>query len=292
MNEREKYEEVFEMAVLEEDEDIKKFANERKIAMLALVAPYAALKVSPARSLSAELGSYEEFGIESFVMKAREVSCFDRLHLLLHSFGGGIESAYAIAKALRKNFKEITAFVPQIAASGATLIAIASNKIVMGDISRLSPIDIQIFSKGERKSALALLRGFSKLDKKFETTAEEDISYPYRHLIESVDLTTFEEWSGVLKEMEGYAAGFLKMAGYDADKCGDIATKLVYGFSSHSEVIDFEKAQEIGLEVEWYENYKEEWAIGRRWLAKYFLEESGFHHIRYFLPEEIQDEAR
>lgn len=292
MNEREKYEEVFEVAVLEEDEDIKKFANERKTAMLALLAPYAPWKISPTRSVSAELSSYEEFGIESFVMKAREAGCLDQLYLLLHSFGGGIDSAYAIAKAIRKNFKQITAFVPQVAASGATLIAISSDKIVMGNISRLSPIDIQIFSKGERKSAIALLRGFSKLDKKFETTAEEDISYPYRHLIESVDLTTFEEWSGVLEEMEGYAAEFLKVAGYDAGKSGDIATKLVYGFSSHSEVIDFEKAQEIGLKIEWYEDCKEEWAIARRWLAKYFLEESAFHHIRYLLPEEMQDEAK
>lgn len=292
MNEREKYEDVFESALLEEDEDIKKFANERKTTMLALVAPYAPLKISPTRSLSAELSSFEELGVESFVMKAREAGCLDRLYLLLHSFGGGVESAYAIAKALRKNFEKITAFVPQIAASGATLIAISSNNIVMGDISRLSPIDIQIFAKGERKSALALLRGFSKLDKKFETTAEEDISYPYRHLIESVDLTIFEEWSGVLEEMEGYAAEFLKMAGYDAHKCSDMATKLVYGFSSHSEVIDFEKAKELGLKVEWYENYKEEWAIARRWLAKYFLEEAGFHHIRYFLPEEMQNEAK
>lgn len=284
--ESEEYEkEVLEMAVDEEDELVRKFANGRKTAMLALIAPYAPLKISPTRTVSAELGPFEEFAIESFIIKARKMGIMDSLYLLLHSPGGGIESAYAIAKTLRKNFKQIITLVPQVAASGATLIALCSNKIIMGEIGRLSPIDIQIFSKGERKSALALLRGFSKLDKRFETTSQEDISYPYRHLIESIDLTTFEEWSGVLDGMEGYATEFLRMAGYDPGKCAEIATKLVYGFSSHNEVIDFGKASELGLKVEWYEDCKEEWAIVRRWFSKYLLKEAGFHHVIYALPE-------
>lgn len=294
MAQNEEYEKkVLEMALAEEDEVIKNFATRRKTAMLALIAPYVPLKISPAHIVSAELGPYEEFAIESFIIEAKKMGIVDSLHLLLHSPGGGVASAYAIAKTLRKNFKEIITFVPQIAASGATLIAASSNKIIMGEISRLSPIDIQIYSKGERKSVLALLKGFSKLDKKFETTPREDISYPYCHLIESVDLTTFEEWSGVLDEIEGYAAEFLKMAGYEDNKSSEIATKLVYGFSSHDEFIGFEKATELELKVKWYEEYKEEWAIIRRWFAKYLLSESGFHHIVYAFPEKgKKDEER
>lgn len=287
--EREYEKQVLEMSVAEEDAVIKNFANERKVAMLAIIAPYAPLKISPARAVSAELGPFEEFAIESFVMKAKEVGKLNSLYLLLHSPGGGVESAYAIAKTLRKNFIEIISFIPQVAASGATLIAISSNKIVMGEIGRLSPIDIQILSKGERRSALALLRGFSKLDEMFKTTSREDIPYVYEHLIESVDLTTFEEWNGILSGMEEYAIEFLKMAGYDSKKSTEVASNLVYGFSSHDEVIDFERATELGLNVEWYEEHKEEWAIIRRWFAKYLLEESGFHHMRYVLPEEQED---
>ena len=291
MVQNEEYEKrVLEMAKVEEDKVIKEFATKRKTAMLALIAPYAPLKISPTRMAWAELGPYEEFAVESFIIEAKKTGVVDSLHLLLHSPGGGVASAYAIAKTLRKNFKEIITFVPQIAASGATLIVISSNKIVMGEISRLSPVDIQIYSKGERQSALALLRGFSKLDKKFETTPREDISYPYCHLIESVDLTTFEEWSGILNEVEEYATEFLTMAGYDPQKSGEMATNLVYGFSSHDEVIDFEKANQLGLKVEWYEDHKDEWAMVRRWFAKYLLAESGFHHVVYTFPEEHENE--
>jgi len=35
----------------------------------------------------------------------------------------------------------MVAFVPHIAASGATLLAISCDEIIMGDISHLSPID-------------------------------------------------------------------------------------------------------------------------------------------------------
>lgn len=286
----EEYEEILEMSAPEEDKAIKGFATQKRTAMLALIAPYAAEKISPTVSLSAELSPPEEFGIENFIMEAKKIAYQGELYLLLLSLGGGIEAAYTIAKALRNNFERITTFVPQVAASGATLIAISSDKIVMGEISRLSPIDVQIFSKGERKSALALLRGFSKLAKQFGKTAAEEIGQPYRHLIESVDLTIFEEWGGILEGMRGYAIELLGKAGYDDEKSGDIADKLVYEFPSHSEVVDFGKAKELGLKVEWYEDFKEEWALMRRWLAKYLLEASAIHHIKYALPE-VSDEA-
>jgi len=63
------------------------------------------------------------------------------LYILIHSPGGYVSSAYIIASVLRETFDQMVAFVPHIAASGATLIAISCNEIVMGDISQLSPID-------------------------------------------------------------------------------------------------------------------------------------------------------
>lgn len=283
------YEGILEMSSPEGDKAINDFATQKRIAMLALIAPYVAEKISPTVSVSAELGPPEEFGIENFIMEAKRSGYRGELHLLLHSFGGGIEAAYTVGKALRNNFERIITFVPQVAASGATLIAVSSDKIIMGEISRLSPIDVQIFSKGERKSALALLRGISKLGKMFGKTAAEEIGQPYRHLIESIDLTTFEEWSGVLEGMKGYAVELLKKGGYGEEKSDDIADRLVYEFPTHSEVIDFVRGKELGLNVEWYEGFDEEWMVIRRWLAKYLLEESGIHHIRYILPQEKEN---
>jgi len=275
---------MFEVSSPEEDALIVKHANNNNIGMLAIIAPYAPLKVTPTRFLHAELGAPEEFGIENFIEKAEERN-IKKIYILIHSFGGNVDSAYIIAKALRDSFKEMVAFIPQIAASGATLIAISCDKIIMGRISRLSPIDVQIYTEEGKKSALALLRGFQKLNKLFEKTGREDIPYTYQHLIESVDLTTYEEWNGILNEMREYAVGLLEKAKYERQKAEDIADNLVFGFSSHTEVIDYRRAERLGLKVEWYDKYREDWKIMRRWLAKYLFKPAGIHHIRYVLPE-------
>ena len=51
---------------------------------------------------------------------------------MVNSPGGLVQSSYKVARASRKTFKEISVFVPHIAASGGTLLALTGNKIVMG----------------------------------------------------------------------------------------------------------------------------------------------------------------
>jgi len=276
----------------EEDENIKKLADEKSVAMLAIIAPHVPYRISPRRVVYVELGTPEEFGIETFILKAKERG-IRKLYLLLHSPGGGVSSAYVIAKALRKNFDDITVFIPQLAASGATLIAIAANRIVMGEISRVSPIDVLIWEDEGMKSALSLVKSFARLESRFERTPLEDISYPYRHLIESIKPEELERMHGVLTEVESYAHELLKMANYEENKAKEIAETLVYGFHIHFEVVSYERLREMGLNVVWYEDRREEWGVMRYWLGKYILEENPIHHIVYVFPSEggISNEA-
>lgn len=284
--------EVFEKLAKEEtDEHIRKLAENKKVAMLAIIAPYVPYRVSPHRIIYAELETPEEFGVESFILRAKKLNV-KKLYMLLHSRGGGVSSAYVITKALRKYFNEIKVFIPQLAASGATLIAIAANEIVMGEISRLSPIDVYVWGEEGGRSALALIRSFMKFNEIFERTPPEDIPYPYKSLIESIDPEELERMSGILKEVESYALTLLKMANYPEEKAKEIAEKLVYGFHSHYEVIDYTRAKELGLHVTWYEKYEDEWNLMRYWLGKYILRESPIHHILYTLPEAKKHEKQ
>jgi|YelNatPaOPRAMG01_1025707.scaffolds.fasta_scaffold05003_4 ATP-dependent protease ClpP protease subunit len=288
--------EVLELAEEEEDNIIKEYATRNKVFLLSCIAPFKPLRVSPASVVYAELSPPEEFAIESFINKVKETGIPKdnrTLELLLHSYGGGVDSAYMIAKVLRNNFSKIRVYIPHIAASGATLIAISADEIVMGEISRLSPIDvIQTTQNGERISLLAYLRGFLKLNDMFKTTRKEDIPYPYLSLIEDASLSTFEEFSGVLSQVEGYAIELMNKAGYTDEEAERISERLVYGPLTHNEVIDFEKAKEIGLKVKFYEEFKESWSIMRRWLSKYILKESGIHHIKCVIPEVKKNEIK
>jgi hypothetical protein len=65
------------------------------------------------------------------------------LDLILHSPGGSPEVAEGIVTYLRSKFDDIRVIIPQAAMSAATMIACASNRIVMGKHSSLGPIDPQ-----------------------------------------------------------------------------------------------------------------------------------------------------
>ncbi len=66
------------------------------------------------------------------------------LDLILHTPGGAIAATESIVYYLKKLFgKDIRVFVPQMAMSAGTMIALSSKQIVMGKQSNLGPIDPQ-----------------------------------------------------------------------------------------------------------------------------------------------------
>ena len=68
----------------------------------------------------------------------------DKLDLILHSPGGGLDAAEQIVNYLRSKYKFIRAIVPQNAMSAATMLACAADEIVMGRQSAIGPIDPQL----------------------------------------------------------------------------------------------------------------------------------------------------
>lgn len=66
------------------------------------------------------------------------------LDLILHTPGGLVLAALQIARAIRRHPAKVTVFVPHLAMSGGTLIALSASEIVMCDHSVLGPIDPQV----------------------------------------------------------------------------------------------------------------------------------------------------
>lgn len=122
-----------------------------------------------------------------------------------------MSSSFKIAYALRKNFNDITVFIPHIAASGGTLIALSGNEIVMGDMSELTPIDIQMERKGEMYSVNAMIRSFGALNELFKDTSEEDAPYPWKAMANKLDPVEFQEWIDASNLMETHARTILSM---------------------------------------------------------------------------------
>lgn len=71
------------------------------------------------------------------------------LDIILHSPGGSGEAVEAIVTYLRASFVDLRVIVPHAAMSAATMLACASNKVVLGTHSFLGPIDPQFILQTE-----------------------------------------------------------------------------------------------------------------------------------------------
>lgn len=273
----------------ETDEEIKKLATKKHTCLLALIAPFVPERVAPGRAVYAELRYPEEFMIEEFVSLAKEALGKTKevpLYLLIHSPGGLASSAYVIASVLRETFSEIVAFVPHVALSGATLIAAAANKVVMGDISQLSPIDPYYREDDKVVYALSVISAFRNLEDYFRTRTPEEASYPWRRLADLLDPQTLDRAARLLTMTERLLKELLERAGYDENRGEKITEALVRQPVLHEEVLRYNKAKEIGLNVEHYtKGYSDTWNIMRKWLRKYYQQPSPVHITRYVIPK-------
>lgn len=236
----------------------------------------------------------DELIIEDAITDLKEAG-IENLLLLINSFGGEVTSSYKIAQALRKNFKHISIFVPQIAASGGTLITLTGNKIIMGDMSSLTPIDVQTVRNGERYSVNAMIRSFQNLRKILKKEHEVDIEYPVKALADKLDPVELQEWMDKSNLMEEHAKSILTHKNSSlSGKVEPIIEWLTTGCPTHSYAITFNEAQDnFGKEIVSHcsePEYREIWEVMRGWLREYVLKSSSQHHVSYILP--IKEESK
>lgn len=288
-----------EMVFAEREKDSKIYTGMQEIfddktAALAFIAPYAPAKVTPSKIISASIDIPEELGIEDAINEIRKER-IEKLYLLLNSLGGGVSSSFKIARILRDNFKDITVFIPHIAASGGTLIALIGNKIVMGEMAHLSPIDVQVERNGKLYSVNAMIRSFGNLNDLFKTTLEEDAPYPWKAMADKLDPVEFQDWIDASHLMETHAKEILKHENSSLkEKADEIIDRLSSSYPSHGYSITINEAQEIfgNNVVVPSETCPKVYEMMRKWLKKYVMEESAVHFIRYVLPKKNKGEEK
>jgi len=192
-----------------------------------------------------------------------------------------------VARTLRSNFNKIIGFVPHIAASGATVVALCCNEIVMGDISRLTGIDPHYEIDDETVYPLSTVRAFKNLEEILGTKTLDEISFPYQHLVQSITAEKYDEATHTLKMVEDYASEVMKKAGYTDNEIKKIIDGVLYDIEAHEEVITLDRAKEIGIKAKHFREdnqYSECWKVMKGWLNKYFLQPSPIHFIKHCVP--------
>lgn len=161
-------------------------------------------------------------------------------------------------------------------------MALTGDRIFMGRMSRLSPIDVQIGYADTTVSANAMLRGFSAVTNYFKDKPVEEAPYPWKALADKFDPVIMQTWTDIQNAGYEYVDEILEKAKYE--KHEEIARKLVYEYPYHGTVIDYAEAKELKLRVYPASDDVETWGIMRQWLSKYLLKSANKHFIRYISP--------
>ena len=198
----------------------------------------------------------------------------EKVELLIHSGGGHPEVAFKVMKFFRRRFKEVNVIVPLYAKSAATLMCLGADKIYMGEMADLGPIDIQIDDSYEHGS-----KSFSPLDefKSMEYLREMSIegmdyyaslmniqygvsikeglqaSVPLitelmRPIFGQLDPIKMGGYRRAIAIGEEYAKRMLSLTGNP--NATQIVQTMVWDYPSHDFAIEFEEAKQLGLPVE------------------------------------------
>lgn len=93
----------------------------------------------------------------------RNAAPTDQVCLVLHTGGGIYLASEMIADQIRRHPGKVTVFVPYIATSGGTAVALAADELVLGQAARLGPIDSMTW--GHQSSSFAKLKAEKSVDR-------------------------------------------------------------------------------------------------------------------------------
>ena len=255
--------------------------------LLAFIGSHVPRRYGPAIFVDSVIAERDEIGVEQALAHIMK-KCPDKnrkLYLLVNSYGGRVSLAFKIAMAIRKSFADITVFVPHIAASIGTMLVLTGNRIRMGMMSQLSPVDVQVWHEGHRISVNSILAAETIVSKRIAMRSDDELSYLEKQLAESFDPAILVESQNTIKMGLTYLSQILTAAGYDNERQDSIIQNLIFDFPTHEFVIQADWAQQIGVNVQSSDTNLKEWHMMQKWLLDYIEQAEDRHFIRYVIPE-------
>ncbi len=177
----------------------------------------------------------------------------ENVDVIVFSLGGDADAAYHIGRMLHKHVKgNLTFIVSRIAASAATLLTFAGNKILMLPSSQLGPIDPQIEVAPGRYVSARSLREATELIITKIVNAKEIPKSTVEGFLEKLPLLEVVDYERLLNHTMELATNLLKlrMMKEDEKTASRIAEIFVKKFGYHERCITVDECREIGLKVE------------------------------------------
>ena len=186
------------------------------------------------------------------------------IDLVIASPGGDIEAAYVIVRTLRRRFRITAAFIPLMAKSAATFLALSADELVVGELGELGPLDPQTGNSSALEpfravdqvadgvaQTLKRTRGALSKDRRAAGSSEAaDVTGAVvRSLFSPMDPLRLAESSRLLEETEAFAERLFRRYRAELLPNGILETvsRLVHGYPCHGFPIDLEELLELGI---------------------------------------------
>jgi|SRR6266851_3025276 hypothetical protein len=199
---------------------------------------------------NAEIERNDTLGVVELLHNVTPGSSID---LMLHTFGGDVDAAEKFISMLRAAVPAtgtLRVIVPDAAKSAGTLMALGANEIVMSDTSELGTIDPQFVLKDSKgndmvHSVLNYLDAYERVATDLRQAPDDPV---HKVLITGFDPTVLRKFEAVRDRAKTLAENLLKRGGLNYTR---IASELMdtRRFPSHSQMIGYETAKEIGLNI-------------------------------------------
>lgn len=201
----------------------------------------------------------------------------DDLRVVLQSAGGDIHCAFRLANLLRQHCERLEVIVPTYAKSAATFFCLSADRISLGPLGELGPLDVQTQDPRHDAHRISALDSYEALAQ-LRASALETFDYTVRMLIQLSDLSQREmvqharefttslmeplyrqvrplditEHARALDIAKRYGEILMSRYAYDTllpEHASNILHQLVFGYPTHEFVIDYNEAQALGLRV-------------------------------------------
>lgn len=276
------------------DQTLQKIADQEEALIISFVAPDKAVKISPIGIMYASIDIDDLYAIETIVEELeQEKRLPKKLHLVIQTPGGLVHVSTKIAKYLRRTFKDIRAFVPYEASSGGTVLCFAANKVTMGKLANLTPIDPQVsYESGNRVSTTAYQQAINHFERRFGKKRPAEVPPPYQEMANKFDPVLLTEMNKVWQDIAEVATDLLR-ASYkpqseeERDRIDQTALTLTFSVSPHGHMIDSTEAKRIGIAIDDSAESKILLQTYKKWIKSMLGEEKFTHVIRHVCPKEI-----
>lgn len=195
----------------------------------------------------------------------KEIGHTKKIDLVLHSYGGAVDTPYKVVMLIREFCEEFAVIVPFAAKSAASMIVLGADEVVMGPISELGPIDPLVKHPVYEDILVpvqAVWHCFDYLQRSIASSNDPGITgFMVTPLLNKLDPWLIGDYEKTIKASRQYSETLLSryMLKNDHARVPIVTQALTEGYFSHGYPIGRLEAKELGLNVT--EASGEEWDI-------------------------------